>query len=187
MATYRNGNYAAFYVSEPFSESNLRANATPDFMYYNMLRMWAGGDSSFNFIDSHDKNYNVRDDSDWEMTLKPRLRERLRNSKNIILFLSSVTRGYSRALNEEIDYGINNLGLPVIVVYPDYKSVSNQYGSSRYYRSEIKHLWDNLPIFGDNMYKVPTLHIPLVRANIANALRNSDFMVQTKRMPGIYF
>ena len=74
---YRNGNYSAFYVKEPFDESNLGAHATKDFVYYNMLRAWKGADSSFPFIDSHDKNYNVRDDSDWEKTLKPRIRGEL--------------------------------------------------------------------------------------------------------------
>lgn len=44
---YRNGNYTAFYVSEPFSESNLGASATKDFSSYNMLRAWKGADSSF--------------------------------------------------------------------------------------------------------------------------------------------
>ena len=42
--SYRNANYSAFYVSEPFSESNLGANSTHDFVYYNMLRMWRGED-----------------------------------------------------------------------------------------------------------------------------------------------
>ena len=90
-------------------------------MTYNLLRAWKGEDSSFPFIDSHDKNYNVRDGSDWENTLKPRLRERIRNSKNIVLVLSDITRN-SRALREEIDYGINDQGLPVIVIYPDFDS-----------------------------------------------------------------
>ena len=35
---YRNGNYAAFYVAEPFNASALGAHATKDFCYYNMLR-----------------------------------------------------------------------------------------------------------------------------------------------------
>ena len=118
---YRNGNYAAFYVAEPFNASALGAHATKDFCYYNMLRAWKGKDSSFPFNDSHDKTYNVRDNSDWELTLKPRLRERLRSSKNIVLFLSSNTVS-SRALREEIDYGINDQGLPVIVIYPEYDS-----------------------------------------------------------------
>ena len=43
--SYQNANYSAFYVSEPFSESNLGANSTHDFVYYNMLRMWKGEDN----------------------------------------------------------------------------------------------------------------------------------------------
>ena len=50
---YRNGNYAAFYVAEPFDPSALGANATKDFQYYNLLRAWKGADSSFPFNDSH--------------------------------------------------------------------------------------------------------------------------------------
>ena len=37
---YKNGNYSAFYVSEPFSESSLGAYAAKDFQYYNLLRAW---------------------------------------------------------------------------------------------------------------------------------------------------
>jgi len=35
---YQNGNDAAFYANEPFSETNLGANATKDFVYYDLLR-----------------------------------------------------------------------------------------------------------------------------------------------------
>lgn len=121
---YRSGNYAAFYVSEPFNESNLGAFSTRDFVYYNLLRAWKSADNKFPFIDSHDKTYSVRDGSDWESTLKPRLCQRLNNSKNIILFLSSATKN-SRALREEMNYGIVIKGLPVIVVYPEYKNKSD--------------------------------------------------------------
>lgn len=72
----RTSNYAAFYVKEPFSASNLGANATPDFVYYNQLRAWKAQDSTFPFIDAHAKTYNVRDNSQWT-TLKQRLHERL--------------------------------------------------------------------------------------------------------------
>lgn len=57
----RTANYAAFYVSEPFSESNLGANATPDFLYYNQLRAWKGADSSFPFVNAHAKNIIQKD------------------------------------------------------------------------------------------------------------------------------
>jgi len=142
---YRNGNYAAFYVAEPFDPSALGANATKDFQYYNLLRAWKGADSSFPFNDSHDKTYNVRDGSDWDSTLKPRLRERLRNSKNIVLFLSSITVS-SRALREEIDYGINDQGLPVIVIYPEYDSKESLL-TNGVLKQSVKNLWDKLPIF----------------------------------------
>jgi len=114
-------NYCAFYVSEPFSTSSLGAHATKDFCHYNMLRAWKGSDSLFPFNDAHSTTYNVRDDSNWESTLKPRLRSRLNNSRNIVLFLSEYTKS-SRALREEIDYGINTLEMPLIVIYPDFKS-----------------------------------------------------------------
>ena len=56
----RTANYSAFYVKEPFSESNLGAYATPDFMYYNQLCAWKASDSSFPFVDAHEKTYNVQ-------------------------------------------------------------------------------------------------------------------------------
>lgn len=178
---YRNGNYSAFYVSEPFTEGSLGAHATRDFVSYSMLRAWKGKDSSFPFNDSHNKNYNVRDSSDWEKTLKPRIRERLSSSKNIVLFLSSVTKS-SKAIREEIDYGINTLGLPVIVVYPEYTEKSDIINcQSKTFKKQIKDLWDKLPIFRDSMDSVPTLHIPNKKALIEKALKDSDFMVNTKK------
>ena len=184
---YRNGNYSAFYVNEPFHESNLGAHATKDFVYYSMLRAWKGNDSTFPFNDSHDKNYNVRDGSDWEKTLKPRIHDRLSKSKNIILFLSSITKN-SRALREEIDYGINTKGLPVIVVYPEFSEKSDIINcKSETFRKQITELWDKLPVFKNSMHQVPTIHIPNKKALIKSALNDSDFMVDTKCALGTYF
>lgn len=166
-------NYTAFYVSEPFSQSNLGAYATPDFIYYQQLCSWKGQDSSFPFTDAHKSTYNVRDNSSWE-TLKIRLHERLRGSKNIILFLSNNTKN-SRALREEIEYGINCLGLPIIVVYPDYTEMSS-IASNTGIKSNIMRLWSNLPVFRNNMHKVPTLHIPYKKELIRKALLDTDFM-----------
>ncbi|MBB6447057.1 TIR domain-containing protein [Bacillus benzoevorans] len=184
---YRNGNYAAFYVSEPFNESNLGASATKDFVSYNLLKAWKSNDSTFPFIDSHNKNYNVRDGSDWEKTLKPRLHDRLNNSKNIILFLSSITKN-SKALREEINYGIGTLGLPVIVVYPEYSDKSDIINcSSKTFKQQIKNLWDKLPAFRDSMNSVPTLHIPNKKELIRKALNNKDFMINSKCTADQYF
>ena len=182
---YRNGNYAAFYVAEPFNASALGAHATKDFCYYNMLRAWKGKEASFPFNDSHDKTYNVRDNSDWDTTLKPRLRERIRNSKNIVLFLSSNTVS-SRALREEIDYGINDQGLPVIVIYPEYDSKESLLANSSL-KQAIKNLWDKLPIFRDSMSQVPTLHVPIKKEIIETSLKDSDFMLATKTTANYYW
>lgn len=180
----RTANYAAFYVAEPFNESNLGANATPDFCYYNMLRAWKGEDNSFPFVDAHEKTYNVRDGSEWE-TLKRRLRERLNVSKNIVLFLSSNTKE-SRALQEEIDYGINTKELPVIVIYPDFKEKSDIWCSNGM-RKQITDLWDKLPVFRDSMNKVATLHIPCKKLLIERALKDAGFEVQTMTKAGRYY
>nr|WP_243734623.1 TIR domain-containing protein [Idiomarina aquatica] len=154
---------------------------------YSMLRAWKGKDSNFPFNDSHNKNYNVRDGSDWEKTLKPRIRERLSKSKNIILFLSSVTKS-SKAIREEIDYGINTLGLPVIVVYPEHTEKSDIINcQSKTFKKQIKDLWDKLPKFRDSMDSVPTLHIPNKKALIEKSLKDTDFMVNTKKNPGKSF
>lgn len=184
---YRNGNYSAFYVSEPFSENSLGAHATKDFVYYNLLRAWKANDSTFPFLDSHVKNYNVRDESDWEKTLKPRIHDRLNKSKNIVLFLSSITKN-SRALREEINFGIGTCELPVIVVYPDYSEKSDIINcKSETIKQQIKNLWDKLPSFRDVIEDVPTLHIPNKKSLIRSALSNSKFMINSKGSAGIYF
>lgn len=181
---YRNGNYCAFYVSEPFDPSSLGAHATKDFQYYNMLRAWKGKDADFPFIDSHAKTYSVRDGSSWELTLKPRLQERLRGSKNIVLFLSSNTKS-SQALNEEIRYGIESQELPVIVVYPEYDSKESllQNGSLK---QEVQNLWKKLPIFSQLMAQVPTLHVPMSKQLITTSLNDAGFTVNGAVKAGIY-
>lgn len=171
-------NYSAFYVAVPFYPGTLGANATHDFVYYNMLRAWKGSDRSFPFYDAHQTTYSVRDGSDWETTLKPRLHERLRNSKNIILFLSSETKA-SRALNEEMDYGIGILGLPVIVIYPEYKSnymIAD--GNKPSFLAEL--LWNRLPAFRDRIGSIPTAHVPMSKEYIQRALLDKDFTIQHK-------
>jgi hypothetical protein len=183
---YRNGNYTAFYVASPFNQNNLGANSAHDFVYYNLLKAWKAKDDAFPFNDSHNKNYNVRDDSDWETTLKPRLRERLRNSKNIILFLSSITKN-SQALREEINYGINTLGLPIIIVYPDFSEKGDIVTSTGNFRKQVTDLWEKLPVFRDSMSNVPTIHLPNKQELIKDALNDSKFMVNSKIDTGRYF
>ena len=145
--------------------------------------MWKAKDSAFPFIDSHNKNYNVRDNSNWE-TLCSRLRERLRASKNIILFLSSNTIE-SKALKEELEYGMNTLGLPVIVIYPGYKEKTD-IASNGEIRQNIKKLWDNVPALKKYMKNVATIHIPMNQNLIISALKDPDVMINTMKK-GTFF
>ena len=117
-------------------------------------------------------------------TLKKRLHDRLDVSKNIILFLSNNTKN-SQALREEIEYGINTKGLPVIVIYPDFKEKSDIWCSTGM-RKQVKDLWDKLPKFRDNMDKVATLHVPYKKNLIVSALEDPDFKVQTMTNAGQY-
>lgn len=179
---YRNGNYCAFYVDGSVNPCNLFAYSKPDFNLYQLLRAWKSDDRTFPFVDSHAKTYNVRDESDWEATLKPRLHERLRESKNIILFLSSHTKG-SRALDEEMRYGISSLGLPVIAVYPELYELHAGCVSTE----EMSAYWRRLPAFQERMLEVPTLHIPMKKDDLRWALQQDDFTVQGKAVPGVYY
>lgn len=180
----RNGNYTSFYVEEPFISSSVKSNQAPDFVYYHQLKIFKDQDSTFPFIDAHNGNYNVRDTSYWDSTLKPRIRERLQKSKNILLILSSFTK-QSRALKEEIDYGINNQGLPVIVIYPEYPTEESMLEFNRLNRN-IKKLWTQIPIFQTLQHKVPTLHIPMNINTIKRSLENDDFRIFTKREDSMY-
>ncbi len=172
---YRNSNYSAFYVDESQIDKHFGAHFAEDFCYYQLLKTWKKKYADFPFIDAHGKTYNVRDSSDWESTLKPRLHERLRMSKNIILFLSDITK-QSRALCEEITYGIDVCELPVIVVYPNMKFVG--YGDQLSARAVAR--WDNLPCLKSRIKDVPTAHVPLKKEHLERALTDPRFSVCTK-------
>ena len=183
----KTGNYCAFYVTHIGSDSNLAAHAVKDFVYYNMLRAWKGKDSAFPFIDSHNKNYNVRDSSDWEATLKPRLRDRINKSKNLILFLSKDTKN-SKAVREEISHAINVNEIPIIVVYTDYKEKSDIINcKSKTIKKKIKDMWDQVQVLRNSKHKVPVLHIPYKKDLIRQALSDAGFRYSTKKSAGDYF
>lgn len=101
--------------------------------------------------------------------------------------MSSVTKS-SKALRKEIDYGINTLGLPIIVIYPEFKDKSSLLTSTREsLNSSVKALWDKIPVFRDSKSKVPVLHIPLSKLSIEQALNDPDLMINSKCDPSDYF
>jgi hypothetical protein len=110
---YRNGVYVAF---------NGCGTAVPtksDIGYYDLLKAWDANKSiDFEFINSHDKTCQVRDDS-LTSTLIARLSERLKNSKLLFLIVTENTKNSSKILDYEIVSAIDTRKIPVVVAYTD--------------------------------------------------------------------
>ncbi|MGG5462885.1 TIR domain-containing protein [Clostridium sp. B9] len=120
---YRNGTYVAF-------DGNGEVNPTKsDLKYFCILKAWQENDSiDFNFINSHEKTYSVRDTSSEE-TLKSRLNERMKNSKNLLVIVSEDTNYDRGFLNYEISRAIKAYDLPVIIAYVgEFDSIEFKYG-----------------------------------------------------------
>ena len=114
---YRNGTYVAFHAA---GTSDPTAS---DMKYFNLLKAWHVRDESdFTFVDSHQKTYAVRDSSSRD-TLRARLAERLRNSKNMVLILGMTTRFDTDWVPFEIEYAIDTCRIPIIAAYPGYNTI----------------------------------------------------------------
>ena len=157
--------YFSFYVSEPFSSSKVFSDTSRDYCYYLLLRKWNNYYGAIQFHDVHEGNYNVRELDSWGDIIKPRIHERLERSNTFVLILSTNTRE-SWAINEEIDYGINKLKLPVLVIYPEFDAMDKLYNEDTGdYSDSIKKLWNRLPKFKKIIEdrKVDIKHLPLNR------------------------
>jgi len=111
--SYRNGTYVAF------NGCNTTDPTQSDIRYYRILEAWHENPKmEFAFINSHEKTYAVKDSS-TEETLKRRLKDRLEDSKNLLLICTENTSDNRGMLPWEIDQAINVYKLPIIVAYAD--------------------------------------------------------------------
>lgn len=158
---YRNGTYIAFH-----------ANDTPnptesDMKYYNTLRMWkVREDNDFNFINSHEKTGSVRDSSQKE-TLKRSLRERLNNSKNMLLIIGNTTNQDTDWVPFEIEYAVDVCKIPIIAAYPAYTSILAP--------AQLSNWWP--PALATRIYNgtAHVIHIPFKQNPITSAVSQFDF------------
>lgn len=98
---YRNGTYVAFHAN------GIKEPTESDIKYYNLLKAWhANEDVNFSFIDSHEKTGAIRDFSK-RLTIAASLKERLRNSKNMVLIVGKTTREDTDWVPLEIEYAID--------------------------------------------------------------------------------
>ncbi|PIT07903.1 TIR domain-containing protein [Snodgrassella communis] len=179
-------NYCAFYVDEPFNEFAADALTRKDYFYYNQLRSWKSQNAIFPFNDVHDKRYDVRDGSDWENVLKPRIHKRLNDADNLILILSENTI-QSRSLKEEIEFGIEYLKLPVIVIYAELRDKNDMLiNGKNNINFKLHHFWNKLPIFKNLKSQVPVLHVPYNKEMVAKALKKNNFVKGNDFRPNNY-
>lgn len=105
--SYRNKTYVAF--------------ASEDIHYYRLMTAWKASDNiDFDFTNAHDI-YEARDTSTPE-TIKRRLRERLNNTKQVILLGSADARRKGGNGTSFLAYEVNaiiSLGLPVVIANLD--------------------------------------------------------------------
>ena len=98
---YRNKTYVCF-------------DGDNDIRYYWLMRAWKQNDGiSFNFFDSHDLN--TARDTSLTVSIRNQLRERLRNSKILVVLIGERTRYLYRFVRWEMEQALS-LGLPIIGV-----------------------------------------------------------------------
>lgn len=152
----RTGTYVAF---DGLGESNPTKS---DFRYYATLQAWtAHKNIEFNFVNSHDKTYAVRDTSS-KATLYARIRQRLSASKNMFVIISKDTRYTGSALSYEIEQALDVYRIPLIIAYPNYSGIWNV--------DELSDMWPKALADRINRPGVEVLHIAFAKEPILDAI-----------------
>lgn len=164
-------NYCSFYVEEPFIEYKVNATSTPDYCYYNLLKTWRRGDRTFNYYDAHCLTYNLRDGRPFDEA-KQIIHDRIDRSKNIILILTSYTRE-TDVMNEELDYGINVKGKPLLVVYPEL-TMEEIIETDGKVSDKARKLWSAVPRLDKLVDIVYAQHVPFNKIMLQRSFLSVD-------------
>lgn len=88
-----------------------------DIHYFYLMKAWTKNQNDFfkefNFYDAHEMNY-ARDDSQ-EITIKRKLKERLDNSKLLIVLVGESTRYLYKFVRWEMEQALK-MGIPIVAV-----------------------------------------------------------------------
>lgn len=163
---YRSGTYVAF---DGGGDTDV---TTGDIKYFNLMKAWDSSDDiDFDFSNSHQKTYQVNDES-LIATLRTRLLERIKNSKNFILILSTETKIKNRNLNWEIEKAFE-YELPFIIVYPEYKKIQKPLSHNDVWPTKLAKLIEEK--------KIKCIHIPFKKEPMLDAIR--QFSVVSAKYP----
>lgn len=153
---YRNGTYIAFHANG----TNIPIDS--DIKYFNLLKAWtAKTDDDFSLINSHDKTSAVRDTS-LRTTLQNRLRERLRNSKHLLLIIGETTKYDTDWVPHEIEYAVDNCNIPIIVAYTGEEYILDPKKYSYLWPKALKDRIEN--------GKASCIHIPFKKEPLKDAI-----------------
>lgn len=157
---YRNGTYVAFHAN------GAKEPTESDIKYYNLLCAWnANRDDDFAFINSHTKNGAIRDFSK-KQTIEKALKERLRNSKNMLLIIGKTTREDRDWIPMEIEYAVDVCSLPVIAAYPGYQRINAPH--------LLNTLWPGALLERINDGSARIIHVPFAKEPILDAIGQFD-------------
>lgn len=169
---YRNGTYVAF------DGQGQQNPISSDFKYYGTIQAWSSHKHiDFNYVDSHEKTWAVKDSS-LRPTLEARIRERLSNSKNVIVILSSDTRKLGSMLSYEIEQSVDKYNLPLIITYVDYKVIANPESLFSY--------WPNALSSRVNNNTARAIHIPFYKDALLDAISQFNIGNQPKTALNYY-
>ncbi|MBU3015660.1 TIR domain-containing protein [Poseidonibacter lekithochrous] len=144
-------------------------DADNDMKYYRLMTAWKENNSiDFNFHNAHDLN-NLRDGS-LEDTIKRKLRERMINTKQVLVLVGDNTKFLYKFVRWEIDIAIS-MDIPIIAVNlnkingshkmtPPILKKTSYFLSVPFELHKIKYSLDNFPTnYLKNKHKAPSAQI----------------------------
>ncbi|TAJ82084.1 TIR domain-containing protein [Reyranella sp.] len=157
---YRSGTYVAFHAegtSDP-TESDMK--------YYRLLQAWDKNKKfDFRLVNSHDKVAAVRDTSK-RATLEASLRQRLSNSRNVLLIIGKTTKLDDDWIPFEIAYAVDKCTIPIIAAYTDYVTVTAP--------AQLRGLWPKALALRIANQTARVIHIPFKQAPVTDAVGQFD-------------
>jgi hypothetical protein len=163
---YRNGTYIAFHADG----TNIPTES--DIKYYNLIKAWTvKSDDDFYMINSHDKTSAVRDSSKKE-TLSKTLKERLRNSKHMVLLIGDTTKNDRDWIPFEIEYAVDTCEIPLIITYIGYEYILQPALLSSKWPPALQKRIDN--------QTVAAIHIPFKKEPLKDAISQFDISEKPK-------
>lgn len=145
-------------------------DADNDMKYYRTLQMWrANNNINFDFHDAHDLN-NLRNGSN-EQTIKRKLRERMANSKMLVVLVGEKTKNLYKYVRWEIEIALEKYEIPVLVVNLNNKRefdgvlcppiLDRELALHISFEQKmIKHAIENWGAFHEKKVKEPQSHMP---------------------------